>query len=71
MALLALFAAMVSVQAKGDDSVTHKVFFDVEIDGSPAGATVAAPLQCFHFNVITRRAGATLSVSSWLPTCAN
>ena len=42
VAILAFVAGLASVQAAGDDTVTHKVFFDVEIDGKPAGATVAA-----------------------------
>lgn len=35
--LLALLLVFVPTVLAGDDTVTQKVFFDIEIDGAPAG----------------------------------
>ncbi|KAG0583409.1 hypothetical protein KC19_3G133800 [Ceratodon purpureus] len=62
LAALALFAAVGSVQGKksekGLDEVTHKVYFDVEIDNEPAGRVViglfgkAAPKTVENFRAL-------------------
>jgi peptidylprolyl isomerase len=62
LAALALFAAVSSVQGKkaekGLDEVTHKVYFDVEIDNEPAGRVViglfgkAAPKTVENFRAL-------------------
>jgi hypothetical protein len=38
VSLISLFATPGLVLAKKDDSITHKVFFDISMDGKPAGA---------------------------------
>jgi hypothetical protein len=37
LAALTFLAALGPASAKADDTITHKVFFDVTIDGKPAG----------------------------------
>lgn len=45
VALLLAVAGISPAVAKKDDTITHKVFFDIEIDGAPAGASVPLTSQ--------------------------
>ena len=47
--LLFLLLALVSVFAKKEPTITNKVFFDIEIDGVPAGRIVMGMLSVIEY----------------------